>query len=169
MIPAATATFALADGTVVALHPMGPADADALQRFHGTLSQETTYLRFFSVHPELSLDEVTRFTNVDHVKREAIVAVVDDQLVAVARFDRLTGTQDAEVAFVVADHLQGRGLGSHLFGRLVDRAREVGIERFVAETLAHNGKMLHVFRHSGLPTTTTYDDAVAHVTIDLAA
>ena len=95
------------------------------------------------------------------------MAVVDGQLVAVARFDRMPDTEEAEVAFVVADHLQGRGLGTHLFWRLADRAREVGIRRFVADTLSHNRRMLHVFHHTGLPISTTYDDGVAHVAIDL--
>ena len=158
--------FALDDGTRVELHLMDPQDAAELVRFHHTLSEETTFLRFFTIHPELSAEEVARFTTVDHVDREALVAVVDDHLVAVARLDRL-GEDEAEVAFVVADHLQGRGLGSTLFTRLAARARELGVRRFVAETLPHNQRMLRVFRHAGLPCRTTFSDGVAHVVIDL--
>jgi RimJ/RimL family protein N-acetyltransferase len=157
----------LLDGTVVEVHAMEPTDASALRRFHETLSDDTTYLRFFTIHPELSLDEVVRFTQVDHRDREALVGVVDGELVAVARFDRLEDGHSAEVAFVVADHLQGLGLGAALFHRLVDRARLVGVRRFVAETLPHNRRMLRLFRSCGLPSTTTVADATAHVVIDL--
>jgi GNAT superfamily N-acetyltransferase len=164
--PAAYDRFVLGDGTVVEVHLMQPDDAGELVRFHATLSTETTFLRYFTIHPELSADEVARFTTVDHVDREALVAVVAGHLVAVARFDRLDDG-DAEVAFVVADHLQGHGLGTALFARLAARAREVGIRRFVAETLPHNRRMLSVFRNAGLPCSTTFSDGVAHVVIDL--
>ena len=159
--------FVLDDGTAVEVHAMDPRDAAALVEFHSGLSEDTTYLRYFTIHPELSDDEVERFTHVDHRAREALVATVDGRLVAVARFDRMDWTADAEVAFVVADHLQGCGIGRQLFNRLAIRARQVGIKRFVAETLPHNRRMLAVFRQCGLPTSVSYADGVAHVTIDL--
>ena len=164
--PAPFEPICLGDGTAVELHVIDPHDAAELVRFHHTLSEETTYLRFFSIHAELSAEEVAHFTNVDHRDREALVAVVDGHIVAVARFDRVEGA-DAEVAFVVADYLQGHGLGSALFERLAARARELGIRRFVAETLPHNQRMLQVFRHRGLPCRTTFSDGVAYVTVDL--
>lgn len=162
-------TVVLRDGTVVSLHPMDTSDAAGLVRFHHGLSPETTYLRFFGVHPELSTAEVARFTCVDHDRREALVAVVDGELVAVARFDRSPDGREAEVAFVVADHLQGRGLGTALFHRLADRARALGVERFVAETLPHNHRMLAVFHHAGLPVRTRFVDGVVQVAIDLGS
>jgi GNAT superfamily N-acetyltransferase len=160
-------TVRLRDGTTVAVLPMGPEEADRLVRFHGTLSAETTRRRFFSVHPELSPDEVHRFTHVDHVDREAVIAVADGEIVAVARFDRLADRHDAEVAFVVADSWQGRGLGSVLFRHLVERARELGVRRFVAETLAHNVAMLALFRHAGLPITERHGGGVVDVALEL--
>jgi GNAT superfamily N-acetyltransferase len=117
--------FTLDDGTAVDVHAMDPRDAAALVEFHSGLSEDTTYLRYFTIHPELSDDEVERFTHVDHRDREALVATVDGHLVAVARFDRVEGTADAEVAFVVDDLLQGRGIGRQLFNRLAVRARQV--------------------------------------------
>ena len=158
----------LRDGTEVHLHPMRADDAEGLLRFHRRLSPETTYLRFFSVHPELSARELDRFTHVDHRDREAVVATIDEEIVAVARFDRLGETADAEVAFVVADSWQGEGLGTALFDRLARRAREVGVSRFVAEVLPNNRPMLNVFHHAGLPVTTCIRDGVAHLVLDLA-
>jgi RimJ/RimL family protein N-acetyltransferase len=146
-------TVKLRDGSTIEVAAMDAEDAPRLVRFHSTLSPETTYLRFFSFHPELRPEELHRFTHVDHRDREALVAVAGGEIVGVGRFDRIGDGAEAEVAFVVADSWQGRGICTALFERLAARAREVGVERFVAETLAHNGRMLAVFRHAGLPIT----------------
>jgi GNAT superfamily N-acetyltransferase len=145
-----TIPVTLTDGAVVELHPMQPEDAVQLVKFHGTLSPDTTYLRYFSFHPQLSEKELHRFTHVDHTDREALVAVVGDEIVGVARFDR-QGDDEAEVAFVIADAWQGRGLGPLLLQHLAERARAVGVKTFVADTLPRNRPMLSVFRHAGLP------------------
>jgi GNAT superfamily N-acetyltransferase len=160
-------TVRLKDGSTVSLVPMEPGDQARLLRFHHRLSPETIRRRFFSVHPELSPTELHRFTHVDHVDREAFVAVHEGEIVAVARFDRIGGGTDAEAAFVVADSWQGRGLGGALLDRLIGRARQLGIERFVAETLVDNRRMLGVFRHAGLPITERIYDGVVEVIIEL--
>jgi RimJ/RimL family protein N-acetyltransferase len=160
-------TVTLRDGTAVAVRPMHRVDDDRLLRFHRTLSADTTYLRYFSPHPQLSTDEVRRFTHVDHRDREAIVAIVDDEIVGVARFDRLEHGVDAEAAFVVADTWQGRGLGTALFRCLAERAVTLGVDRFTAETLPRNRRMLAVFTHAGLPHSTSLSSGVVDVVIDL--
>jgi GNAT superfamily N-acetyltransferase len=157
----------LRTGQTVELRPMDAADAAALVDFHHRLSPETTYLRFFNLHPELSEREVHRFTHVDHDDRDAIVATVDDQIVAVGRYDRRPGETEAEVAFVVADAWQRRGIGSVLLARLTALARRRGLERLTAETLAVNRPMLEVFRASRLPMATTLRDGVVHVALEL--
>jgi RimJ/RimL family protein N-acetyltransferase len=159
----------LRDGSVVTLVPMAPADAERLVRFHAGLSPQSVYRRFFSFHPELSPDELYRFTHVDHRDREAIVASDGTEIVAVARFDRTPDPAVAEVAFVVADSWQGRGLGSLLFQRLADRARALGLRRFVADTLPENARMLAVFHHAGVPLTSTHSEGVLHLTLELDA
>lgn len=148
--------------------PMSADHAAALVRFHDTLSVETTRSRFFSVHPHLSATEVTRFTTVDHQEREALVALdAGGEIVAVARFD-VTAPGTAEVAFVVADAWQHAGIGSALFARLAVRARAVGIERLVADTLAGNRAMRAVFRHAGHHVDEHLVDGVVAVTIELS-
>ena len=153
----------LADGGAVRVRPIRPDDADRLVRFHSRLSQETVYLRFFSPHPRLFDSEVERFTNVDFESRVALVAVLDDEIVAVGRYDRLPDTTDAEAAFVVADEHQGRGLGTLLLEHLTAIAREKGITRFVAETLANNRGMLAVFSEAGFAVDRRLEDGVVHV------
>lgn len=163
----AASTVVLEDGSEVAVVPMQATDSARLMRFHDTLSPETTYSRFFFFHPELSSDEVERFTHVDHRDREAIVAVAGDAIVGVARFDRMDDPTDAEVAFVVADSWQGRGIGSLLFDRLARLAADAGVERLVADTLAHNRRMLAVFRHADLACTERVESGVVHLTLEL--
>jgi GNAT superfamily N-acetyltransferase len=162
------ASVTLRDGRVVELHAMRVDDAAGLLQFHHGLSMETTYRRFFAVHPELSAPELERFTHVDHHDREAIVATVGDEIVGVARFDRLIDPEEAEVAFVVTDRWQGNGLGSALLDRLVQRARAEGVSRLVAETLADNWRMVAVFTDAGLPVRIAHRDGVVHVELDLS-
>ena len=149
---------------------MSPELAPALDRFHEGLSPATTRNRFFSLHPHLSAAELERFTNVDHVDRDALVVIDREGLVvAVARFDRLSeGSPTAEVAFVITDRWQHHGVGSALFARLAARASEVGVTRFVADTLADNSAMRALFRHAAPACRETVAQGVVHITIDLA-
>ena len=139
------------DGLRYRVRPIRPDDASRLVAFHGKLSTRSVYLRFFTVHPTLSETEVRRFTTVDYVDRLALVATVEDRLIAVARYDRAPGATEAEVAFVVADDYQHHGIGSTLLDDLADAARARGVSTFRADTLAENHAMLDVFRHTGFP------------------
>jgi GNAT superfamily N-acetyltransferase len=151
---------------MVEIRPIDPGDADALVRFHHRLSDTTTRLRFFTFHPELSARELERFTHVDHQGREALVAVDRDEIRAVARYDRLSD-EEVEFAVVVEDAWQGRGLGTKLFRRIADLARERGFARVSADTLSENRPMLDVFHNSGLVMRTWTAAGVVHVLIEL--
>ena len=142
-----------ADGGIVHLRPIRPADADALVAFHGGLSQRTRYLRYFSAYPRIPPRDLERFTHVDHHDRVAFVAELAGEIIAVGRYERHPGTDEAEVAFVVADAHQGRGIGSVLLEHLAAAAREIGIRRFQALVLAENAAMIRVFRDAGYETT----------------
>jgi GNAT superfamily N-acetyltransferase len=157
----------LHDGRTARIRPISPSDGEALVRFHDGLTSETTRMRFFALHAHLTPGEVERFTHVDHHDREAFVALDGSDVVAVGRFDCLPGTDDAEVAFVVADGWQGEGVGTHLLEELADRARAEGVTRFVADTLAENHRMRGVFRRSGLMVESVSQAEVVHVVLDL--
>jgi len=157
----------LTNGTTVRVRPIRPDDAAALRAFHAGLSAESIMLRFFGAHPTLSDAEVERFTHVDGVDRLALVAEDGMGIVAVARFDRTPGRDEAEAAFVVGDAFQGHGLGSLLLQRLADEARARGIRWLVADTLAENFRMLHVFRDAGFPRTFTLASEVMRVVMDI--
>jgi RimJ/RimL family protein N-acetyltransferase len=151
------------------IRPIAVEDAPALTRFHSRLSPDTTYLRFFSPHPRLSPEELTRFTTVDHLEREALIAELEGEIIGVARYDMLPSGEAAEVAFVVEDAWQGHGIGPELMSRLTERARASGVRHFVADTLAMNHRMLRVFRRSGMETGRSCDGTVVHVELSLDA
>jgi acetyl coenzyme A synthetase (ADP forming)-like protein len=157
----------LSDGAAVCIRPIRPDDGAALSAFHDRLSEETVYRRFFSYKPHLTEREVERFTQVDYRDRMAFVAVLGGELIGVGRYDRTPGTDEAEVAFVVADAHRGRGLGSLFLEYLAAAARDCGIARFVAETLAFNREMLHVFRAAGFQEVTSQECGEVTVRLDI--
>jgi acyl-CoA synthetase (NDP forming)/RimJ/RimL family protein N-acetyltransferase len=141
-----------ADGGTVHLRPIRPGDAEALVQFHAGLSQRTRYLRYFSAYPRIPERDLYRFTHVDHHDRVALVAELGGEIIAVGRYERHPQADEAEVAFVVADAHQGRGIGSVLLEHLAAAAREIGLRRFVAVVLAENVGMIRVFRDAGYET-----------------
>jgi acyl-CoA synthetase (NDP forming)/GNAT superfamily N-acetyltransferase len=151
--PSWEADVVVADGGTVHLRPILPSDADALIEFHGGLSVRTRYLRYFSAYPRMPERDVIRFTTVDHDDRVGLITLLADKIIAVGRYERTPGTDEAEVAFVVADVHQGRGIGSVLLEHLAAAARERGIKRFTAVVLAENDAMLRVFRDAGYQTS----------------
>jgi GNAT superfamily N-acetyltransferase len=159
----------LRDGTSLVLRPIRPDDAAALVALHARLSADTIYRRYFGVRPHLSPADVVRFTHVDGRARFALVAVRDGDLVGVARYEGAGRGTDAEIAVVVDDTLQHRGVGRLLLGRLVDIARENGFTTLTAEVLTGNGAMLGLMRALGLPQRTVRDVEVTTVVTDLTA
>jgi acyl-CoA synthetase (NDP forming)/GNAT superfamily N-acetyltransferase len=156
-----------ADGGTVHLRPICPEDADGINGLMERSSDQTRYYRFFGPMRRLSERDLHRFTHVDHVDRVAFVVLLGDQIVAVGRYDRYPDTDDAEVAFLVEDAHQGRGLGSVLLEHLAAAARERGITRFVAEVLAQNSRMVRVFQDAGYKSERSYEDGVVHLTFPI--
>ena len=160
------ADVAVRDGRTVRIRPITADDGDRLAAFHRSLSDQTVYFRFFAPYPELSARDVHRFTHVDHVNRVALVATVGGELVGVGRFDRIDD-RDAEVAFVVRDDHQGRGLGSVLLEHLAAAARERGVRRFIAEVLPTNRRMLATFEEAGYHPSHRLEDGVVMLSFDI--
>jgi GNAT superfamily N-acetyltransferase len=160
--PSATKMVTL-DGVQLSIRPIRPDDAERLIAFHSTLSDESIYMRYFSAHPRLSLQEVERFTHVDGDKRAALVVLDGDRVVAVGRFDRIGDQPKAEVAFVVTDTFQRRGIATALLRALSGIARAHGIDTLVADTLFSNNKMRRVFKDAGYPVKSEIEAGVVHV------
>ncbi|NBE82074.1 bifunctional acetate--CoA ligase family protein/GNAT family N-acetyltransferase [Micromonospora rubida] len=159
----------LSDGTTVGLRPIRPDDAPGIVAMHSRFSERTRYLRYFSPYPRIPERDLRRFVVVDHRDREAFVVLAADRIVAVGRYERLgPEAPEAEVAFVVEDAYQGRGIGSVLLEHLADAARRFGIVRFVAEVLPANGAMLRVFADFGYQVQRQYADGVVHLSFPIA-
>ena len=159
----------LSDGSTVHLRPIRAEDAPAIVDFHGRMSERTRYLRYFSPYPRIPDRDLERFVNVDHADREAFVIVAGEKIMAVGRYERLgADSPEAEVAFVVEDAHQGRGIGSVLLEHLAEAARGNGIERFVAEVLPQNAGMLRVFGDTGYPVQRRYEDGTVHLSFPIA-
>lgn len=151
------------DGRAVRIRPVLPSDAPAIERFHSTLSERTKYLRYFGSHDTLSDDELAHMTEIDYHKRMAFVALLGDEIIGMAVYETLPDSQNAEVAFTVSDHHQGRGLGSIFLEHLAGAAAESGIARFEAEVLAENRSMLQVFRRAGYDVSRSFDGSSLHL------
>ncbi|MFF3441104.1 GNAT family N-acetyltransferase [Streptosporangium sp. NPDC002721] len=160
------ADVVLSDGGTAHVRPIRPADADRLRSFYGRLSDESIYFRFFGPRPRLSEREITWFTNVDYESRVALIATIGTEMVAVIRYDRIE-PGEAEVAFLVEDAHQGRGVASVLLEHLAATAREKGIARFVADVLPANQKMMAVLKQVGYTAQSRFADGVVRMTLDL--
>jgi acetyl coenzyme A synthetase (ADP forming)-like protein len=158
----------LRDGSTLRLRAPAPDDAGALLAFFEQLSERSRYLRF---HGTRRIDEsvVARILEADWTDRGALVGVVaDDRVVALAEYARLRDPSSAEVAFTVADELQGRGAGTRLLEQLAVRAAENGIAEFVAEVQAENSAMLSVFRDAGFEASRTIEGGEVEVRFPIA-
>jgi RimJ/RimL family protein N-acetyltransferase len=130
----------------VSLAQLERSDGDALRRLFFRLSPETVYRRFHSpiarpeqAHPDCLLD-------IDHHDREAVVAVVDGEIVGVARYARWRNTDTADLAVVVADDWQRQGLATRMLSGLADLALSAGIETFTATVQGDNHQALGLLR-----------------------
>ncbi|MGB2875391.1 MAG: GNAT family N-acetyltransferase [Gaiellaceae bacterium] len=163
----------LRDGSTLRLRAPANNDVGALLAFFSGLSERSFYLRFHGVR-RVDRALVEHFVGPDWRDRGVLVGVIGDRtggerIVAVAEFMRLREETTAEVAFAVADELQGRGIGTRLLEQLALRAAAVGIEHFVAEVLPENARMLGVFRDAGFETTREVDGGEIEVRFPIAA
>ena len=142
----------LRDGTTLRLRPPGAADTAALVEFLSALSEQSLYYRFHGL-PSVSAKLAKAFLDPDWHEQGHLVGEMGGRVIALASYVRLREPTAAEVAFVVADDFQQRGIGTRLLEQLAERAASVGIERFVAEVLAENSQMLRVFEAVGFEST----------------
>ena len=136
----------LRDGARLRLRPIRPEDQDRLIAFYDRLSQHTAYQRFFTVMKRLPPDWARLLANVDYERRLALLAEhgapETPELVGVARYEPTDRADTAEIAFVIQDGWQNRGLGTLMLDALLAAAEARGIRRFHAYVLASNNRMI---------------------------
>ncbi|MET9555831.1 GNAT family N-acetyltransferase [Streptomyces sp. NPDC006645] len=169
------ADVVLRDGGTARVRPITTDDAERLVSFYEQVSDESKYYRFFAPYPRLSDKDVYRFTHHDYVDRVGLAVTVGGEFVATVRYDRIDSrgmpasapADEAEVAFLVQDAHQGRGIASALLEHIAAVARERGIRRFAAEVLPANNKMIKVFRDAGFTQKRNFEDGSVRLVLDL--
>jgi acetate---CoA ligase (ADP-forming) len=161
----------LRDGRTLRLRPPLAGDEDAVLAFFRGLSDESAYRRFHGF-PSLGAELVTPVLDPDWRERGALIGTFaeggHEHVVALANYVRLRDPSAAEVAFTVADELQGHGVGTRLLEQLAERAADAGIESFVADVMGSNRAMFRVFEDAGFSLAREIDHGDIEVRLSIA-
>ena len=156
----------LVDGVQVLFRPVVPDDRVRYERMFTRLSPETLYRRFMTPVTRIDRRLLDHLVHMDYRERLAIAALIGDEIVGVARYDVLRPAV-AEVALVVEDAWQGRGIGSRLLWRISAAARARGVEVFEAEVLGENRPMMGLLHVLAEDLETRMQDGVYVIRIEL--
>jgi len=157
------------DGTAVNIRPIRPEDEPALVRFHETLSERSVYLRYFhliNLEQRTTHERLTRICFIDYTREMALVVERTDphtgqrEILAVGRMMKLFGSNDAEVAVLVSDQWQGRGLGKEVLARLVTVARDEKLAKLTADILPDNRDVMRLCEKLGFTLKHSAEDDV---------
>jgi len=161
----------LRDGTEIFFRPVKPTDEPALSEMLYSLSEQSIQTRYFTHTMAFPHRDVQQLTNIDYYQDLAIVGVVPsvsgEQIVAIAQYFLDPKTQAAEVAFIVQDEWQQKGMGTFLLDYITQIAKQRGVKRFYAKVLPRNKPMLTIFHNSGYKVNTEFDGDVYSITYDL--
>ena len=168
-------TWTTKDGTRVHIRPIRPEDEPLMVAFHERLSERSVYFRYFhllNLSQRTAHERLTRMCFIDYDHGMALVAERENpdgghELLGIGRLSRVHGTREAEMAVLVSDDFQGRGLGTELLQRLIKIAREEKIERITADILAENRTMQRVCERVGFQLKYDPDDATVKVEMRL--
>lgn len=158
------------DGTLITFRPIAPTDEVATRDLFYSLSQETVYYRYMQHMKRIPRKQLQNFVYVDHRNEVAIVGTVPeasgDEIIAIGRYYLDPKTNRAEVAFVVRDDWQNKGIGSFILKHLTNIAKRNGIAGFTAEVMRDNKPMQAVLNHSGMKVKSKLSDGVYHFEMD---
>jgi GNAT superfamily N-acetyltransferase len=164
------AEMILSGGTQVFFRSIRPTDESAVKDLLFALSRETVYYRFMSGAVKFTPPSIQDFVFIDHRKDVCIAGATPethgDLIVAVGRYYLDPGSNHAEVAFVIRDDWQGRGIGKFLFHHLATIAKRNGIAGFTAETLGDNKRMRAIFNKSGMKVQSDMKEGVVSYKMD---
>jgi acyl-CoA hydrolase/GNAT superfamily N-acetyltransferase len=160
-------TVTLPDGMRLFIRPIRPDDEPRMKDMFYSFSEQTVYLRYHGILKTMPHNKLQVFCNVDYDTEMALVAAVgqpgQEEIIGVGRYMTDAAKASAELAFAVQDGWQRKGIGTHLFKRLIAIAQEHGIRKLHADVLVENSGMLKIFHRSGLRIQTTTDAGVVRV------
>ena len=167
----------LRDGTTVVIRAIRPDDKTRLSRGFERLSAQTVYFRFLAAKKRLSDEELVHLTELDFVRHVGLAATIgegeEERFIGVGRYvasvEGGERPERAEVAFVVADDWQGKGIGRLLLRHLMGIARAADILEFEAEVLGRNRRMLKVFASEGREVNVSVESGMIRVLFSTAA
>jgi acyl-CoA hydrolase/GNAT superfamily N-acetyltransferase len=163
-------TTVLDDGTLIRFRSMNPTDEPATRDLFYSLSKETLYYRYMSHLERIPRKELRNYVYVDHRNEVAIVGTIPEahgeDIIAIGGYYLNPKTNRAEVAFIVRDDWQGRGIGTFIMRHLASIAKRNGIAGFTAEVLTGNKPMQAVIDHSNMKVRRSHGDGVFHYELD---
>jgi acetyltransferase len=157
------------DATAVTIRPIRPEDEPVLVRFHETLSERTVYLRYFhlmNLEQRTQHERLTRICFIDYDREMALVAerrnpqTGESEILGVGRMMKVQGTTEAEVAVVISDKWQGRGLGKELLARLLTVGADENLTKLTADILPDNREVMRICEKLGFTLKHSLDDEV---------
>jgi GNAT superfamily N-acetyltransferase len=155
------------DGTSVYLRAVKPTDESMMKELFYTCSEQSLYDRYFRVVKAMPHEKLQRVVNVDYAGEVSVVARMreggHERIVGVGSYTLDRATNKADVAFLIHDEYQGRGVGTLLLRHLLHIARSKGVAGFTADVFAHNHAMLKVFHKSGCEMRSSLADGVFHL------
>jgi acetyltransferase len=170
------AKWTMKNGEEITIRPIRPEDEPEMVRFHETLSDRTVYLRYLQLlklSQRVTHERLTRICFIDYDREIALVAERNNpetgasEIMAVARIQKLQGTNEAEFAIVLSDAWQGQGLGAELLNRVIQIARDEKIKRLRADILADNITMQKVCEKYGFRLKRDLTDPTVDAQLDL--
>lgn len=141
------------DDLEVRFRAIKPSDEEEMRRLFYRFSSESVYYRYFTHVKAMPHSKMQKYVNVDYRNTMAIVGVIGDvgvgKIIAEARYVKLKDSSLADVAFIVDEAYQGKGIASYLYRQLIRLAKERGIQGFTADVLTSNASMMKVFERYG--------------------
>jgi GNAT superfamily N-acetyltransferase len=117
-------------------------DKEKLRRMFSRLSAKSVYQRFHLPYSEVPEQVLALILDMDHCDKKSLVALVEEEIIAHVMYARLGASRNAEVAFVVEDGWQSKGVGKLLLSQIAEEARLRGVETFTGEVLGENRRVL---------------------------
>lgn len=146
-----------------------PSDEEEMRKLFYRFSDTSVYYRYFSPIKTMPHRKMQEYVNIDYRRIMSLVGTIDlsgtEQIIAEGRYVRHHNLPVADVAFVVDENYQGRGIASFLFETLIRTAREQGIEWFTADVIADNKAMLKVFEKAPFPIRAVMESGIYNLTI----